>query len=249
MSFRTFLEGAKSLGDAITVTRAAKAFSALVVALYLSLTVIYVTPLTPVQRQLHPILQDTVDEFFSQNWSLFAPSPMAENYTLLVRPMAGVPGESGDSLRVLKEGWYNLSEPLWERFQQNRFSAYGRVARPQSNAVRQYITGGYNLRHLSEACDQGDEEACSTYRKQMGKARERAAGRMARVASAFCKDIGLPKSRCTHVAVRIRIDTPPPWSKRYSDRDSTRYYNVGVLETDYSVVPSGLFKGTNPASL
>ena len=48
-----------------------------------------------------------------------------------------------------KDGWFDVSTPFWYRHhchQQNRFSAYDRLIRPQAAALRLYRTGWMELR-------------------------------------------------------------------------------------------------------
>ena len=94
---------------------------------HFSLTVLYVMPDNPLSESLQPLLRATIGRYFEQNWALFArPLTPAEVAAL---PETGWPGE----------GWYDLSTPMWERFQYNRFTPDERLTRPQAEAFVVYL--------------------------------------------------------------------------------------------------------------
>ena len=96
-------------------------------------------PLNPIKLKLYPILNLTIGKYFSQNWNLFAPNPVGQNYSLLIQPRT-----SNDST-VADNVWYDVSQPFWDSFHRNRFSAYDRLARSQTNTLKDILSGSPGL--------------------------------------------------------------------------------------------------------
>jgi len=193
-------------------------------------------PLNPLKIKLMPLLNATMSTFFSQNWSLFAPNPVAQDYIMLVQL------RTKDELTSSNHrSWYNLSTPFWKNFQRNRFSAYDRLARSQSSALRNALSGDVSLVPLYESCRNGDTLACSLYRSYVTDIRKDQIKKLVKIASAFCNDINAESSNYTHIAIRIRIKSFPPWSRRHDKKISIKDYNLGVYRIDEKIVPFGLF--------
>ncbi len=211
---------------------------------HFALTAAYVMPLNPLKVALRPLLQATIGTFFQQNWSLFAPNPVSSNKSLLARCLAGREAEDLATAGLPADGWYDLSGPLWARFQRNRFSAYDRLSRPQSNAIRQYQSGSVRLLPWWQACEKGDSDSCAFLNEQLQLGRSRARRLLARIGSAFCKDVAESGDRFTHVALRIRETNSVPWSERYTGEPEKVDIEVGVFPVDERVVIPGLFKAT-----
>lgn len=207
---------------------------------HFTLTVLYVTPLNPVKMQLQPLLDATIGTYFPQNWSLFAPNPLSSDQALLVRPLTASEFAKAADEGLPPDGWYDLSTPFWARFQQNRFSAYDRLIRAQSNAIRSYLTGGPEMAPWWEACRNGDQAACDYYARGLEQSRVQAGKLLARVGSAFCKDVGCDEG-FAYVAVRVRERSSVPWSKRYTAQPEVRDTELGVYPVDRDVASTGLY--------
>lgn len=89
-----------------------------------------------------PFLDATIAKYFSQDWQLFSPEPLTENYALYVRPLTDsqATGVSKDGLPL--GGWFDITSPLLVRYQRNRFSAYDRLGRPHINGILNWLSGG-----------------------------------------------------------------------------------------------------------
>ena len=145
--------------------------------------------------------------------------------------------------RMPSEGWYDLSTPLWEHFQQNRLTAYDRLARPQASGIRMFLNGGSQLAPWAEACRKGDDDACELFEERLTSARALARTFLVRIASAFCNDIVPHRADVTFVALRMRERTSVPWSLRYTGERTERLLDLGVHPIDRGVVAPGLYVG------
>jgi len=219
---------------------AARLATLVLLALHFLLTLIYVLPVTPVKMALGPIVFETIGTYFAQNWSFFAPNPVASNSSLLVCPLR--PDEIADARRgqVPADRWYDLTAPVWNKFHHHRLSAYDRLARPQSNGIRMYLGNTPELIPWIDACSNGDPVACVSYQKWRLESQRSASDLLSKVASAFCNE-RFRAGQFTGVALRIRQQTAPPWSARYTGAPITKDLDIGVFAVDRKIEPLGLY--------
>lgn len=206
---------------------------------HFALTVAYVLPFNPAQAAVQPLLSATIGSYFSQNWRLFAPDPVSGDMALLARCMT--PGEmaSGADKKLPSTGWHDISTPLWHRFQENRFAAYDRVARPNTNTMRALLFG---VPELMQACKKGSKEACTAYEENLKSVRTATMPRLTKIGSAFCKDVDGDSGRFSHVALRLRETDGLPWSQRYGERPAPQDLELGVAAIDADVARMGMFE-------
>jgi hypothetical protein len=209
---------------------------------HFALTLVYVSPLNPLKMLLRPLVYTTIGVYFPQNWNFFAPSPLSVNYTLLVRPLQAQDLASASGGRLPADGWYDITAPLWSAFQKNRFSAYDRLARAQSAGIRTYLGSSPELDSWVDACKNGDGDACTFTQRQSQISRAGAASLLSKVASAFCNERFLNQN-VTSVALRIRRETPPSWSQRYTGKPIAEDINVGIFPIDRTIAASGVYAG------
>jgi hypothetical protein len=205
---------------------------------HFALTIAYVMPFNPAQAETQPLLSATIGSFFSQNWRLFAPDPVGGDMALLARCMTPAEMTTTTPDKLPPHGWHDVSTPLWLRFQEHRFSAYDRMARPNTNTIRALLFG---IPELSEACKKGSKEACTAYEDNLKSARAATMPRLAKIGSAFCKDLDPGATRFSHVALRLRETDGLPWSQRYGARLPPRDVELGVASIDSSIAQMGIF--------
>ena len=203
---------------------------------HFSLTILYTLPLNPIKLRLMPFLNETIGLYFGQNWSLFAPNPVAVDNILLAQPV-----KENDPALLEDTKWYNLSSTFWDHYQKSRVSAYDRLARSQSTALRSALTGDVTMKPLYDACANGDTLACIAYQKTLGLVRTSQIDKLVKIASAFCNDIDGIKQNYKYVAIRIRVITFPKWSERYNHENSIKDFEIGMYPIDKKIVPIGLF--------
>lgn len=212
---------------------------------HFALTVVYVMPLNPMNAAMQPLLDATIGTYYSQNWRLFSPEPLAQNYALLIRPLSDEQVAASKN-GLPSDGWFDVTSPFWVRFQRNRFSAYDRLTRPQVNALLNWLTGGSGLEPWQQSCQLGDTKACAYFAEQLKLVRAQEALLLARAASAFCKDVAEPCRGATHVALRAHEELGVAWSQRYSAaKPATHDMEIGVYPIDANVASAGIYLAGN----
>jgi hypothetical protein len=215
---------------------ALRAFFLIWLLVHFALTIIYVMPVTPLKIELQPILSATIGRYFNQNWSLFAPNPVSTNEKLFVKCLTKEEVEDGPVAGVTAANWHDLSTPFWQAFQRNRFSAYERLGRPGSNAMRTYLTGGVGLTPWFEACRKGDTDSCLFYQAQLKSAREQSVRLLRLIGSSFCKAIAARALEIRGVAFQIEVSQVRRWSRRNLQEDAPDYLRIGAFPIRDDVV-------------
>ncbi len=174
--------------------------------LHFALTVIYVSPVNPLRDALEPLLNATIGAYFPQDWNLFAPVPRTADFALLVRPLNKNEFKALRTQGLPKDGWYNLSAPLWTQFQNNRFAAYNKLGRPADQAIAHYLI-------------QPGQQSIQL---------------MVKIASAFCNDTG--QDQASYVALMIYERQSKPWTDRETAKQRVvQTVLVGVYPIDNHV--------------
>lgn len=216
-----------------------KIFTLVWLTFHFVMTFIYVMPVTPIKLEHQRLLNATIGTFFPQNWSLFAPNPLSRNESLLVMCIPeNAPISTIESLP--SENWEDITVPLWQGLQRNRFTAYDRLARTQGGVIRQYFGSLPELESWSESCRKGSEESCKYYEERVSEIKKIAETRMVKIASSYCKAAN--STEINQVAIRIRTDVPLTWSQRYTDTKKIIDSNVGIFPIDDTVIESGVYQ-------
>lgn len=214
--------------------------------LYGLLIFLYNMPYNPLSASLKPLTRATIGTYASQNWRLFAPNPTTSDVALVVGCVdaqtteeLSLKAELGEP--VAYEGpWSDITLPLWKHHQHNRFSAYDRLSRPATNAARDYLQPPADLIPFGKSCEKGDERSCRHFERGIELSRLAAAGRLRRIASAYCRSV---EPEAAAVAIRIRQTSAIPWSER-NDPDAEREIqdgDVGVFPIDSTVMPAPMY--------
>jgi hypothetical protein len=193
------------------------------------------------------VLDLTIGVYARQNWSLFAPNPIASNQAMLARCLTAAEMEEETAAMRRGEataGWADVSTPFWKAFQHNRLSAYDRVIRPYTHALRTYLTGGHGLAEWEAACrERHDTEACEIHERALAAVRTEAATRLRKLGSAFCTE-HRPDAAVVAVALRARLTPAWRWSERRNaaaDRPS-QDVSLGVFPIDPAIAGPGVFR-------
>jgi Family of unknown function (DUF5819) len=230
-----------------TATNAVRLLALCWFLLHFGLTAAYVLPPNPTSNGWQPLLEATIGTYYSQNWQLFAPDPLAQNYALYIRPLTDTQAADIVSHGLPKDGWFDMTNPSLVQFQQNRFAAYDRLARLQINAILNWLSGGSNLAAWQRSCAQGDSKACAVYQNQLKVVRVDEGKLLIRVASAFCKDAPQSCYGATQVALRAHEELGVPWSKRYTAaRPEAHDMDLGVYPIDWRMANAHIYTNGRP---
>ena len=198
-------------------------------------------PLNPVTESMQPLLQATIGTYFPQGWAFFAPDPGWSVPVLLARPLSPAEAAVVPTRGLPADGWYDLSTPLWQRFHDNRLSAYARVAFPQLRATLAYSGGDKDLALYLQACQRDSESPCEAYDPRLWSSRAQAGQILARIGSAFCNEV-VPDQDVSHVALRLRERPIAEWADRHGEPPAAQEVDLGVFPVDRSVVAAGLWR-------
>lgn len=207
---------------------------------HFTLTMGYVMPLNPIKMEYNPLFEQTIGTYFPQNWSLFAPDPVSGDHALLARCLDMEESRSALAGNFPTDNWQDISTPAWEYFQRNRFSAYDRLIRPQTNAMREFLGGAGSLKVFSDSCRKGTEESCRIYEARLALFRLAGGVILQKVGSAYCQE-ALP-GKATGVALRMRETPAAPWSERYTPQPKINDYDVGVYPVVRDIPTTGLYQ-------
>jgi Family of unknown function (DUF5819) len=206
---------------------------------YFALAMLFVLPLNPVKMELLPLLNLTIGTYARQNWSLFAPNPISIDISLLTKCLeqSEVAGALRDEASGTPTGgWSDVSLPMWEAFHANRFSAYDRLTRPQSNAIRAFLGANPMLGPWRDACGKCDQSACDRYAARLKDAQQVSAIGLRRIGSAYCNGRATAGAY-EMVALRARLSSAVPWSQRHDPSAARKSSDVslGVYRIDRQV--------------
>lgn len=230
-----------------TAQNVGRLLSVLWLLFHFGLTAAYVMPPNPMSTAWHPFLDTIIGKYFSQNWQLFSPEPLTENYALYVRPLTDPQVAASSKNGLPRDGWFDITSPLLVRYQQNRLSAYDRLARPHINGILNWLSGGVSLAPWQQSCEMGDSKACTFYNNQLKLTRAEEGKVLARAASVFCKDMAQSCRGAAYIALRAHEELPVPWSQRYTtSKLVTHDVDLGVFPIDTSVSSAGIYASRRP---
>ena len=209
---------------------------------HMAMTAILVSPSNPIRLVADRFILPIMNVFFSQNWCFFAPDPLDTDEALLARCLTPLEATAARAGAIPANGWYDLSTPFWVGFQRNRFTAYDRLIRPQSAAIRSSLGYPMEVGAWVKACRDGSKEACQTLEKQMKPIHERDNLLLAQVASGFCTGIAAGPGTFTDAALRVRVTQPVPWSQRKTGKPITKDFDLGVVRVEPSAAQTHLFR-------
>lgn len=90
-------------------------------------------PTNPLKLQYYDVLEGYVNPFFTQNWSFFAPDPIANDLSLFVRAQ-----RRGPRGKMLQSPWYDVSDALIDASNGKPLSPIGSENLALSSAVVQF---------------------------------------------------------------------------------------------------------------
>jgi hypothetical protein len=193
-------------------------------AFHFAMTLAYLTPLNPLKLALQQPVLAYMQPFFAQNWHLFAPDPVRDSRVLTVSCRLRQP-DGG----LVETPWADVSTPLRQAKQANRFSPADRLERPQSGAVHAIFSQDETLQVLQKHRREDDPEF-DRLLEGLGRAdqrqREEGLTVINRIASAHCDRL-YGAGRTVEVRPRIVVLQFPRFSERLRpDEDGQLTYHL-----------------------
>src|SRR5690606_41803260 len=94
------------------------------------LTILYLAPDNLLKRRFSEPLQRYMDPLFAQNWQLFAPDPIAQHRSLVIKAKYGDPATAA----IRKTPWMDITRPGGREIRQNRLFNGSRARRFETPA-------------------------------------------------------------------------------------------------------------------
>lgn len=96
----------------------------LLFVVHFALTIIYNSPSNPIQAKYNKQISSYMDPIFTQNWKLFAPTPVTTNHYYYAKAKLADPeGETRTT------NWIDISKYMYEYNHKNRFTPYNSLLR------------------------------------------------------------------------------------------------------------------------
>ncbi|HKX19411.1 MAG TPA: DUF5819 family protein [bacterium] len=204
---------------------------------HFALTSVYVVYTNPLSRILAPVLDSYTDKYFGQGWMLFAPNPLAENLSLMVRPLTGAEAAAAKTGSIPTSGWYDLTRGLWERRQRMPFSSDEALGHFHVVMIQNYFDGDPAGFSSYYACREDTPAACDKMKAALIRDRERAVLTLWRLGSGFVNS-RFSTSAYPAMALKIHEEFAAPWRDRGTGRRRTsRDILMGVYATDAARAP------------
>lgn len=203
---------------------------------HFALTGVYVVYTNPIRRMLAPVLDSYTDKYFGQGWMLFAPNPLAENLSLMVRPLTAAEASAAKSGSIPTSGWYDLTRALWERRERMPFSSDEALGHFHVVMIQNYFDGDPAGFASYYACREDTPTACERTKAALTRDRDRAVLTMWRLGSGFVNSRFFA-SAYPAMALKIHEEFAVPWRDHGSGHRRTRDFFMGVYATDATRAP------------
>lgn len=106
----------------------------LLLGIHFLLTILYLAPDNLLKRRFSEPLQRYMDPLFAQNWQLFAPNPISQHRSLVIKAKYRDP-RTGE---IRESPWMDITRPHVRDIWENRFFNDARTLRFQTSAIKMY---------------------------------------------------------------------------------------------------------------
>lgn len=206
---------------------------ALLVAVHFGITLAYLTPITPLKLRVIEPVKGYMEPFFTQRWTLFAPTVLAQSRWLLVSC------RTEDVHQGRQEhGFVDITQPLRDLKRSYRLTPADRLDRAQMAGLSMLqAPDDEAVRRLLAKPDDtaAYRDAVADVERERNKRRENGTRLLARVASAACTSL-YPGEKVVEVGVRVATRKAPPFSRRMEPKEAG--------ETSYADLPWQPFEVT-----
>lgn len=101
---------------------------------HFGMTFLYLSPNNPFRDKHWSKISAYISPYFSQNWYLFAPNPVNQHQNLQIR--LKYKNHEG---KTVQTKWREISKPMIQKLQKNRFTPDQRIYEFQSSAMHTYV--------------------------------------------------------------------------------------------------------------
>lgn len=109
-------------------------FLSLVLIGHFAITFIYLSPTNSFRSKHWSKITAYMSPYFSQNWYLFAPNPVNQHQNLQIRLKY-----QDNEGKIVQTKWKDLTKPMIDKLQLNRFTSDQRVYSFQSSSLHTYV--------------------------------------------------------------------------------------------------------------
>ena len=178
-------------------------FLAICFCIHFTLTALYVLPLNPVQAKGVQFINGYMHPLFIQNWQLFAPNPLSDNFYVFLKAQYSN-GEESE--------WYDLSSQSYKTNQERRISPNNRLVRIGTTAFLQSVRKDETLEQLKGKIS--DEELIALEEERgITKFQEQGIDFLYSYAKPYVSK--LPNSGdIEKISIRVLIEEAIPYSKK-----------------------------------
>ncbi|MFO7289367.1 hypothetical protein SAMN04488025_13210 [Planifilum fulgidum] len=106
----------------------------LLLAMHFLLTILYLAPDNLLKRRFSEPLQRYMDPLFAQNWQLFAPDPISQHRSLVIKAKYRDPATG----EIRETPWMDITRPRVREIWENRLFNGSRALRFQTSAIAMY---------------------------------------------------------------------------------------------------------------
>lgn len=163
-------------------------------AIHFSVLAVYLSPLNPLKLALDDEVMQYVNPLFTQNWHLFAPTPVNTSLSLL--------GKCRE--QDVESEWLDITHGTLKQLRAKPFlQSHAYLAALQQNIMRSYVYGLDEPDELlfNVCLEEPEIEYCRTRARASDKAREFASAGLARLVTNACLDNGFPNVDSVHIRI------------------------------------------------
>ena len=185
------------------------------------ITAIYVLPLNPVKAKGGLLINSYIQPLFTQNWQLFAPDPLSNNFYIYLQ----VENKDGS-----QSDWFDLSTTFYKENQKNRLSPNNRLVRLGTSSFLQTLRVDETVEKLKEKVseDKLSEDKLNSIENKRGyeEIQQHGIDILYRHASSYVIKL-FNEENVQKVRVRVLVEEAIPFSKkRDSNAESLKTYTT-----------------------
>ncbi|MNP30074.1 hypothetical protein D3C76_1231320 [compost metagenome] len=177
---------------------------------HFSIISLHAGPVNPISVKLKSFSDAYVGSWFQQNWHLFAPDPLTNNYKLYVR--IKYTEEATEQSLFKTTGWYDATSPMIEENNKSLFSPFNKMLRISMGHINGLHIGGSDdltLKVIEKKMEEEELDLNTLFKDQTSYQKES----LYRLALAYSKK-NFPNTHIQSVQIMTSTTEAVPYSKR-----------------------------------